>query len=122
HLAVRPDPRFTRDGSDLHGELHVSMAQAALGATVAFSTLDGDESLSVAVGTQGGHTIKLRGRGVPHVRGRGRGDLIVHLVVDTPTGLTKTQEELLRRLAAERSEDVSPPDEGFMARLRSAFG
>jgi molecular chaperone DnaJ len=122
HLAVRPDDRFIRDGSDVHGDLHVSMAQAALGTTVVFATLDGDESLPVQAGTQGGHVIKLRGRGVPHVRGRGRGDLFVHLVVDTPTALSKNQEELLRQLAAERSEDISPPDEGLMARLRSAFG
>lgn len=122
HLAVRPDSRFSRDGSDLHADLHVSMAQAALGSTVVFETLDGDESLPIPAGTQGGRLIKLRGRGVPHVRGRGRGDLHIHVVVDTPTGLSKTQEELLRSLAAERSEEISPPDEGLMARLRSAFG
>jgi molecular chaperone DnaJ len=59
---------------------------------------------------------------VPHVRGRGRGDLLVKVVVDTPTGVTRTQEELLRQLAAERHEEVAPPDEGFMSKLRSAFG
>jgi len=122
HLSVTPDPRFARDGNDIHAELHVSMAQAALGYTVAFDTLDGQESLPVPPGTQGGHVVKLRSRGVPHVRGRGRGDLLVHVVVDTPTDLTKAQEELLRQLAAERSEEISPPDEGLMARLRSAFG
>jgi molecular chaperone DnaJ len=122
HLSVTPDPRFARDGSDIHAELHVSMAQAALGYTAVFETLDGEESLPISPGTQGGHVIKLRGRGVPHVRGRGRGDLLVHLIVDTPTALSKAQEELLRQFAAERSEEISPPDEGLMARLRSAFG
>jgi molecular chaperone DnaJ len=122
HLAVREDAQFTREGADIHGDLHVSMAQAALGSTVVFETLDGEESLPIPPGTQGGRLIKLRGRGVPHVRGRGRGDLLIHVVVDTPTRLTKTQEELLRRLAAERSEEIAPPDEGLMARLRSAFG
>ena len=73
-------------------------------------------------GTQTGHLVQLRGRGVPHVRGRGRGDLVVQVVVDTPTELTKAQEELLRQLAAERGEEVGPPDEGLMSRLRSAFG
>jgi molecular chaperone DnaJ len=119
---VQPDARFSRDGSDVHAELHVTMAQAALGSTVVFETLDGDESLPVPAGTQSGRLIKLRGQGVPHVRGRGRGDLFVHLIVDTPTELTKAQEQLLRQLAAERSEEISPPDEGLMARLRSAFG
>jgi molecular chaperone DnaJ len=122
HLAVHPDAVFTREGTDVHGDLHVSMTQAALGSTVVFETLDGDESLPIPPGTQGGRVMKLKGRGVPHVRGRGRGDLLVHVVVDTPTGLSKVQEELLRNLAAERSEEISPPDEGLMARLRSAFG
>jgi molecular chaperone DnaJ len=122
HLSVKAHARFVRDGNDVHGDLHVSMAQAALGSTVSFETLDGDESLPVGAGTQGGHLIRLRGRGVPHVRGRGRGDLYVHVVVDTPTELTKSQEELLRQLAAERSEDISPPDEGLMARIRSVLG
>ncbi|MHB8680520.1 MAG: molecular chaperone DnaJ [Acidimicrobiales bacterium] len=122
HIAVRDDPRFTRRGEDLDAELHISMAQAALGATPVFETLEGPETLAIAPGTQTGHVIRLRGRGVPHVRGRGRGDLFVHVVVDTPTGLTKTQEELLRQLAAERGEDLAVQDEGFISRLRSAFG
>jgi molecular chaperone DnaJ len=122
HLSVREDERFIREGDDLHARLHVSMIQAALGATMAFSTLDGEEELPIAAGTQTGHVIRLRGRGVPHVRGRGRGDLMVEVVVDTPTGLTKTQQEMLRRIAAERGEQISPPDEGIMARLRSTLG
>jgi molecular chaperone DnaJ len=122
HLAVRPHDRFVRHGDDLRSEVHVSMAQAALGAAIEFETLDGPEALAVSPGTQTGHEIKLRGRGVPHVRGRGRGDLLVQVVVDTPTRLTKAEEELLRRLAASRGEEVGPPDEGLMARLRSAFG
>jgi molecular chaperone DnaJ len=122
HLAVRPDPRFTRVGDDVHAELHVHVVQAALGATVELETLDGTEQIPVHPGTQTGHEVKLRGRGVPHVRGRGRGDLVVQVVVDTPTGLSKTEESLLRQLAAEAGHDVGPPDEGLMARLRSAFG
>ncbi|HTZ08325.1 MAG TPA: molecular chaperone DnaJ [Acidimicrobiales bacterium] len=122
HLSVRPDDRFVRDGDDLHAELHVSMAQAALGVSAAFETLDGAETIAVAPGTQTGHVVRLRGRGVPHVRGRGRGDLLVTVAVDTPTALTKAQEELLRKLAAERGEDVAPADEGLLSRLRSAFG
>ena len=65
--------------------------------------------------------LRLRGQGVPHLQGRGRGDLIVTVVVDTPTDLTKEQEELLRQLAAARDETVSPPEAGFMSKLRSAF-
>ncbi len=122
HLAVHEDERFVRDGTDLHAELHVAATQAALGAVIDFETLDGSEQLAVAPGTQNGHVLRLRNKGVPHVRGRGRGDLLVTVVVDTPTGLSKQQEELLRQLAAERGEDIAPAGEGFMSRLRSAFG
>lgn len=122
HLAVQDDPRFTRAGDDIDTDLHVSVAQAALGAAPELETLDGHETITVPAGTQTGHVVRLRGKGVPHVRGRGRGDLLVHVMVDTPTDLTKAQEELLRQLAAARGEAVAPADEGLMSRLRSAFG
>jgi len=122
HLSVRADERFAREGDDLHGELHVSMTQAALGAVVDFETLDGPEPVTLAPGTQTGTVVRMRGRGVPHVRGRGRGDLLVTVVVDTPTGLSRSQQDLLRRLAEERGEAVDPPAEGIVSRLRSAFG
>jgi molecular chaperone DnaJ len=122
HLAVHDDDRFVRQGSDIHAELRVAVTQAALGAEISFETLDGDESLTLAPGTQSGHVLKLKGKGVPHVRGRGRGDLLVTVAVDTPVGISKEQEDLLRRLATERGEEVAPPSEGLMSRLRSAFG
>lgn len=122
HLSVREDERFVRAGNDLHSQVHVSMIQAALGTTVQFETLDGSETLPITAGTQTGHVIRLKGRGVPNVRGRGRGDLLVEVVVDTPTGLTKSQVDMLRSIAAERGERIAPPDEGLMARLRSALG
>jgi molecular chaperone DnaJ len=121
HLRVRPDERFQRQGSDLVHILHVSMTQAALGATVPLETLDDTQELVIPKGTQTGKTIRLRGLGVPHVGGRGRGDLIVQVVVDTPTDLSKEQEETLRLLAAERGEDVAPPDTTLRGRIRSAF-
>lgn len=121
HLRVRPHPTITRRGTDLLAVLHVAMTQAALGAILAFSTLDGDEELTVAPGTQSGTEIRLRGRGVPHLQGRGRGDLIVTVVVDTPRELTKEQEALLRSLADERGESVAAPTSGLVSKLRSAF-
>ena len=72
-------------------------------------------------GTQTGRVFRLRGRGVPHVQGRGRGDLLVEVVVDVPTGLDKAQEELLRQLAAERGEEVAPLETKRFSRIRSAF-
>lgn len=121
HLDVRPDPRFTRQGNDLIHELQVSVAQAALGAHITLATLDGEEEVAVPSGTQSGRVLRLRGRGVPDVNGRGRGDLLVQVVVETPTELSATEERLLRDLAAERGEDVDPPDSGLFSKIRSAF-
>jgi molecular chaperone DnaJ len=121
NLRVRPHPTLTRQGVDLHAVVHVAVTQAALGATVDLETLDGTEELAIPAGTQNGRELRLRGRGVPVLQGRGRGDLVVTVVVDTPTNLTKEQDELLRRLADLRGEPVASPEPGLMSKLRSAF-
>ena len=121
HVRVRRHEVFQRQGYDLVHELHVPMTQAILGAHIAYQTLDGEEDLVIEAGTQNGRVYRLRGRGVPHVDGRGRGDLLVQITVDVPARLTKEQDELVRRLAAERDEEVAPADEGFFARIKSAF-
>jgi molecular chaperone DnaJ len=121
HLRVRPHDRFTRDGYDLVGELRLPMTMAALGAHVPYETLDGEAELAVGPGTDSGKVFRLRGRGVPHVDGRGRGDLLVHVVVETPTQLDEAQEELLRQLAAARGEPVAPPETGLLSRIKGAF-
>ena len=121
HLRVKADERFSRQGNDLVHVLHVPMAQAALGAHLRYETLDGTEDLVIPKGTQPGRVFRLRGRGVPDVNGRGRGDLLVQVVVDTPTDLTKEQEDILRLFAAARGEEVAPPETGFLAKVRSAF-
>jgi molecular chaperone DnaJ len=126
HLNVHPDPRFERQGEHLNTTLTVSVAQAALGVETEVESLDGPQRVTVAPGTQHGHVERIRGLGVPHLRGRGRGDLFVHLLVATPTNLTPEQDELLRQYAALRGEDVAAPGagggEGVFSRLRSAFG
>jgi len=121
HLAVEADERFERAGDDLHTTLHVGMVQAALGTAVDVETLDELRQLAVAPGTQTGTVVRMRGLGVPHLRGRGRGDLYVHLAVDTPTELTPRQRELLAELAVERGEEVHGHD-GVFSRIRSALG
>ncbi len=121
HVRVRPHDRFRRDGYDLIADLHVPVTQATLGAHLRFETLDGAEDLALPPGTQNGRVFELRGRGVPSGRGRPRGNLLVKVVVDTPVELTREQEELVRRLAELRGEEVAPPDTGFLARIRSAF-
>ena len=126
HLTVTPDERFERRGDNLHTTLTVGVAQAVLGTQADVESLDGPQRVTVSPGTQHGHVERLRGLGVPHLRGRGRGDFFVHVLVATPTNLTPEQDELLRRFAASRGESVSPPGsgggEGVFSRLRSAFG
>ena len=120
-MKVRPHERFERHGNDLLHELHISYTQAALGCVIAFETLDGGEDLVIDRGTPTGKMLRLRGRGVPHVQGRGRGDLLVRVFVDTPVRLSEAEENLLRQLAALRGDDVAPAEEGFLAKIRSAF-
>jgi len=120
HLRVRPHPVFTREGTTIVHDLHVPVAQAALGVTFDYETLDGSEELVLPAGTQTGRQFTIRGRGVPRVDGRGRGDMVVRIVVDTPAELTREQEELLRQFAALRGEEVADHRGGLFSRFRSA--
>lgn len=121
HIEVRSHERFERHGDDLVEELHLPFTQAALGVHLPYETLDGVEDLVIPPGTQTGRVFRLRGRGVPHLGSRGRGDLLVRVVVDTPERLSDDEEELLRRFAELRGEAVAPPDSGFLSKIRSAF-
>jgi molecular chaperone DnaJ len=121
HLRVRPHERFRREGYDLVHELHLGLAQAALGTSLMLPTLDGEETLTIPPGTQHGRELRLRGRGVPHVEGRGRGDLRVQVVIDVPTKLSADEEQLLRHYAEVRGEEVAPAEKGFLKKIKSAF-
>ena len=127
-LVVQDDPVFERRGDDLHRTLVVPMTAAALGASIDLETLDGSEPFEVRAGTQPGQVFTIRGKGVPHLRGHGRGDLHIHLDVRTPIRLDARQEELLRELAAIRDEenpsgqgDATDSIGGLFSRLRDAF-
>ncbi len=120
-IKVRPHDRFQRQGYDLLEDLPVSMTQAALGHHLSYETLDGVEDLVIPRGTQSGRVFRLRHRGVPHVEGRGRGDLLVRVVVMTPQDLDAEQEDLLERFAELRGEEVARPDTGLLSKIRSAF-
>ena len=126
-IVERPHATFRRQGDDLHCTLEVPMTAAALGATVTLETLDGPRPVELRPGAQAGQTIVLPDLGVTHLRRAGRGDLVVHLDVQTPTRLDAEQEELLRKLAALRGEDgpdvgqVTGQGQSFFGRLRDAF-
>jgi molecular chaperone DnaJ len=106
-IEVEPSDAFLREGQDLHGVLDVSITQATLGGDVEVATLDGPEHLRIEAGTESGTVLRLKGKGVPHLQRRGRGDLFVTLHVVTPRDLSKEERSLLERLAELRSEPPS---------------
>jgi len=121
----RPHAVFTRDGEDLHCRVTLPMTAAALGTMLKLETLEGHEDLTIKPGTQSGNVITLRAHGAPRLRGTGRGNLMVHLDVQTPTRLDERQQELLRELAGLRGEDLTEGTGantgGLFSRVRDAF-
>ena len=121
-VRVRPHATLERHGVDLVHRRTIAMTQAALGATFELETLDGSETMTVDPGTQPGHVLRLRGRGVPVLNGRGRGDLLVEVNVEVPNKLNAEQSELLAQFAELRGEAIDPPEGGFLSKIRAAFG
>jgi molecular chaperone DnaJ len=111
NLNVAADPRFERDGADLHTMVLMSFPQAALGATLKAPTIDGEVDIDVAPGTQPGETVVLRGKGLPRLQGRGNGDLVAHLRLVVPKKLSAEQEQALRGYAQSGGDEVEPPSE-----------
>jgi len=119
---VAQHPTLKREGTELIYEADVSIAQAALGATIAVPTVDGEEEVEVKAGTQPGTEIRLRGRGVPHLRRGSKGDLHVFVNVVVPSKLSKRQRELLAEYAAESGEAVADGGSGILGKVRDALG
>ena len=120
YVAVHVSPHKTlkREGTELYHEASVSIAQAALGTTLVVPTIDGDEEIEIKPGTQPGTEIRLRGRGVPHLRRSGqRGDLHVLVDVAVPTKLSKRQRELLENYAEDAGEAVWSGGGGIMDKV-----
>ncbi len=103
-ISVEGDPVFERRGTDVFADLSIPMTQAALGAEVEVETLDGPERIDVEAGTESGTTLRLRGKGVPNLGRRGRGDLFLTIRVATPTPGSKEERRLLEQLAEVRGE------------------
>jgi len=121
NVRVRRHPDFERQGDDLVRVERVSVAQAALGALVSVPTLEEPHELAVPPGTQPGQVFRVKGAGVPSLRGRGRGDLLVRVDVEVPTHLSDEEAALWLQLAELRGESVAPPEKGVFSKLRSAF-
>ncbi len=112
-LRVKPDERFERHGVDLLSEVQISYIQALLGGDVEVNTFEGKETISVPHGTATGDRLRLEKRGVPSLRGSGRGSLYYQVVVEFPKKLAKEEEKLLREIAKIRGEDVPTSKKGL---------
>jgi molecular chaperone DnaJ len=121
-IEVKPHKYFRRRDHDIMLDLDINIAQAALGAEVEVPTVDGNEKLRIPSGVQPGKVLRLRGKGVPHLRSSGRGDQLVVINVDIPTRLTAEQRQLFEKLAASLGSEVHPQERSFLDWIRDALG
>lgn len=118
---VKPDSRFKRDGDDIHFEMPITFAQAALGDEVKVPTINNSVVLTIPAGTQTGKTFRLKERGVKNVHGYGYGDQYVKVKVVTPTKLSDEETEIFRKLAELSGDDLAEQNENFFDRTRRFF-
>ena len=121
-IHVRPHEVFKRQGDDLVIDVPISFSQASLGTELEVPTLDGKAKLKVPEGTQTGTSFRLRGKGIPHLRGYGRGDQHVRVNIKIPNKLSGKQRELLREYARLSGENVAAPDKGIIDKVKDALG
>jgi len=126
-IVEKPHEFLIREESNLHISIAIPTTSAALGTRVLIDTLDGKQEVEIKEGTQSGSVVVLRGLGVTKLRGSGRGDLIVHIQVLTPTKLNKEQSELFKKIASLRSEGLDKvkintnEEQGFFDKVKRAF-
>jgi len=123
-IHIRQHPVFTRDHSDLHCEMPISFSAAALGGEIEIPTLDGSAKLKIPAETQSSKVFRLRGKGIKGVRSTSYGDLLCHVVVETPVNLTPRQRELLMELEAINQRDASrhnPRAKSWMDKVKEFF-
>ena len=121
YISVKEDPIFKREEDDVYLEIPVTFAQAALGAELVVPTVDGKVKLKVPEGTQTGKVFRLKGKGVPNVNGRGRGDQYITVRVEVPRKLNKKQKELLRAFDKETGNDNHQEGKKFWSKVKNAF-
>ncbi len=118
-IHVQAHDFFHREGNDVYCQLNVSISQAALGAEIEIPLLDGKtRSITIPEGTQSGEKQRISGGGIPHIRGHGRGDQIIHLFVETPKKLNKRQKELFLELSEIDGKPTKKKLKGFLQRLK----
>ena len=122
-LSVEPHPIFQRDAKHVHCRVPIPMTTAALGGAVEVPTVGGSRArVTVPAGTQSGHQFRLRGKGMPALRGAGHGDMYIEVAVETPVNLSKRQKELLKQFNEQGgSRPTSPESEGFFSKVRELW-
>ena len=120
---VKQHPIFVREGTTLATRVPISFTKAALGGSIEIPGLDGEElTLEIPAGIQSGKQLRQRGAGMPVLQGRGRGDMVVEIAVETPTKLTKEQRALLEQFRELETGDECPESRSFFDKLKDAFG
>jgi len=120
-LAIRPHDFFERHGHDLYCVIPISFPQATLGAEFEIPGIDGPVEIKIPEGTQSGKELRVRGRGVPYLNERGKGDLIVKVEVQIPRKLSRAQRELVSKLAETMAVDNKPTSPGLMEKMKDLF-
>jgi molecular chaperone DnaJ len=120
-FSVKEHPIFERHENNLHCSVPITVVQAALGDKISVPTLEGPHDLTIPEGTQSGAELRLKGKGVPEVQGRGRGDLVVHLDVRIPTKLTREQRKLFEQLAETLPVNNEPHEKGLFEKVKDYF-
>ncbi|MCG8400608.1 MAG: molecular chaperone DnaJ [Firmicutes bacterium] len=120
-IHVKPHHIFNRDGNNVVLDAEISFVQASLGDEIAVPTIDGEAKLKIPAGTQPGTILRMRDKGIPDVRGYGRGDQFVQVRVATPTRITEKQKELLQEFARLERDRTQDGDKGFFKKVRDAF-
>jgi molecular chaperone DnaJ len=120
-LSIRPHELFERDGNDLRCAIPISFPQAALGAEIEISGIDGPVTLKIPEGTQSGRELRVRDRGVPFLNDKRKGDLIVKVLVQIPRKLTRAQRELVTELAESLAVENKPTSPGLIDKMKDLF-
>ena len=118
-LSIKPHPLFKRDGANIHCKVPIRMTTAALGGSIDVPTLDGSKArLTIPEGTQSGDQLRLRGKGMSVLRSGARGDMYVHVSVETPRNLSKKQKELLKEFDGINASKTNPESESFFSKVK----
>lgn len=121
YISVKEDELFVREGNNIFLNIPISFTEAALGAEIEVPTLEGSEKYNIPEGTQTGTQFRMKGKGVPHLRSSGRGDLYFTVDIQVPTKLTEKQKDLLKEFAIEHGEEVKKQKKSFFDKVKDTF-